>query len=77
MMVESIRWVDGLLSQSSLYYDNEVGEDWLVLAKPKAWNMIVDRYHSTERSLEVQRWHHSRNDRIWRNRASTIVPSQS
>jgi hypothetical protein len=76
IMVESIWWVNGLLSQSFRYHDNEVGEGWLVLAKPKALNMIIDRYHSTEWSLEVERWYHSDEGRILRNRAAKIMHSQ-
>jgi len=38
-MVESIWWVEGLLEQSFPRYDNEVGEGWLVLARPEALSL--------------------------------------
>jgi hypothetical protein len=76
IMVESIWWVDGLLDQSFPHYDNEVGEGWLVLANAKALNMILDRYHSIERLLDVERGYHRSDEQILRRRASKSVALQ-
>ena len=76
-MVESIWWVEGLLEQSFPRYDNEVGEGWLVLARPEALSLIIGRFPLLERVLEVERRYYSDEGRLSRRWASQIMPMTS
>jgi hypothetical protein len=73
-MVESIWWVEGLLEHSFPRYDNEVGEGWLVLAKPEALALIMNQYPLLERILEVKRQYYNDEGRLLRRSASEIIP---
>jgi hypothetical protein len=55
IMVESVWWTDGLLDRTIPYSHNEVGEGWLVLATPKAFEQLREYYHPLKRLTMVRR----------------------
>lgn len=55
IMVESIWWSDGLLGQSPLHFDIEVGEGWIVLASRRAWGALQYDLGTLMRSAHIER----------------------
>ena len=43
MMVKTIWWTDGAMDHSPPSFDDEVGEGWLVVASPEAYEAITSR----------------------------------
>jgi hypothetical protein len=55
IMVESIWWLDGLFDQSPPHPENEVGEGWLVVAKPEAVSAIRAARGPMKRRVNITR----------------------
>ena len=55
IMVESVWWKDGLIDQAPPHLDDEVGEGWLVVASPVAWDALKKEFSILERSINITR----------------------
>jgi AAA domain len=72
-MVESIWWIDGLDRQSSPHFHDEVGEGWLVVASPAAWDAIQSQLGPLRRLVYVERSFSSKGKRLQRDMHSEQV----
>ena len=54
-MVWTMWWTDGLIGLSPPHLDEEVGEGWVVLASPGAWNELKNRFDGLARMSTVTR----------------------
>jgi hypothetical protein len=55
VMVESLWWTDGLVDQAPPHFGNEVGEGWLVVARPDAVSAILAARGLVKRRLKISR----------------------
>jgi hypothetical protein len=55
LMVESIWWIDGPIDETPPHLHDEVGEGWLVIASPQAWEKIAARFSPLKRVMYVDR----------------------
>lgn len=55
MMVKTIWWTDGAMDHSPPSFDDEVGEGWLVVASPEAYEAITSRCPTMKRIVRVAR----------------------
>lgn len=55
LMVESIWWVDGPIDETPPHLHDEVGEGWLVIGSPQAWNEIAARFSPLKRVMYIER----------------------
>ena len=59
--------VDGLFEQSPPHLNEEVGEGWLVVASPTAWNAIRSQFDSLKRIVKVERSFYQDEQELKRN----------
>lgn len=65
LMVETFWWVDGLLGQAPIYFHDEVGEGWLVLASQEGCKQIEKLLGTSKRLLTVERKYYDPNIGKW------------
>jgi hypothetical protein len=66
-MIESSWWADGLVGQSPPHFDDEVGEGWLVVASPAAWDAMQLQLGPLRRLVHVERSFSSKGKRLQRD----------
>jgi hypothetical protein len=57
----------GGVGQSPPYFDDEVGEGWLVVASQAAWDAITSQLGTLKRMVHVERSFYDKGERLQRD----------